>query len=125
MKQLLKYLIPFTLIAVFLNTAGNLVNADQSNQIIGYQIETAEITSDTSRQDYSNAVQRRISFSNSLRIKNCARRTTGLQRNTIDSFRLSKTIGYLIPRQSIQKQFAFSSKTEHTHRLAGLGKLLI
>lgn len=125
MKQLLKYLIPFILIAVFLDTAGNSVSADHNSQIFICQIESVEISSDTSGQDSDRTLPKKSSFSNQIRTKNCVRRLTGIQRNTIDFIKIAKTVKALTSCQNINNNLIHSSKTEHTHRLASLGKLLM
>lgn len=125
MKQLLKYLIPFTLIAVFLNTAGNSVSADNHSQIFIHQMESVEFSSDSSGEDSDRTLPKKSSLSNQIRTKTSARRLTFIQRNTIDFIKIAKTINFLASPHNIYKNFIHSSKMEHTHRLASLGKLLL
>lgn len=126
MTKLIKYLIPLLVVFSFWSCADTYLSSVPENFIADTFICEPDSQASISSTESELSVPRQTSYSSACRLKTSARRTTGLQRTTLEFVKDGKLVNpslrYFIFKKSI---YFHSSLIEPALRLHYLGKLII
>ncbi|MBQ8169220.1 MAG: hypothetical protein IJZ98_00595 [Bacteroidales bacterium] len=124
MKNLVKYLLVFIIVAFF-HAAGRIatISVDDSS---GIDIEDVVSDDSFSSPDAEFSVPRQIQFTGSFRVQYSSRRTTSIQRTVSEFLKSGKSFNISSINSVGKNNIVINiSVIEHAHKLVYLGKLII
>lgn len=125
MKNLLKYLLPFIVVAAFAGGSAGSSSACDEEKVSGFSIDAATYTVSLSSAESDFCLPRQVSNVNTCRIQGNSRRTENVQRQGFEFIKSGKVINagirYFIQKNSI----THSSHFVPAYRVISLGKLII
>lgn len=126
MGKYLKYLLPLMMVLAFWNCTDESGSAVDGKEYQIISFNETDWHSNISEPESELCLPRQVSYANSHKVQNTARRTTGAGRSNIEFAKSGKIINAYI-RYSIQRKSitTHSSLAESSHRLFYLGKLII